>query len=128
MDNPALGRQVLDIADTEPLRFDMGAWAERNELCGMTACLGGHAMLLSGYTCRLEQQENGTWDYAWYRPDGTEVGDLPEESAKLLGMSEDEEYDGAAGQTWRDAVWFDGEHGLDRFRKLVEEAEGAAEP
>jgi hypothetical protein len=112
MDNPELGRKVLNVADLEPESFSMGTWGERT-VCGTVACLAGHALLQSGY--RLHRSGEFT------RPDGTHVYSMSGEAERLLGMTGQEaQGDGII------PLWYDMFGGLDRFRKLVEEAEGRA--
>ena len=111
MENPKLGRAVLDVIDAEPQTLDMHSFGygttegEASEWpCGTTACLAGHALLASGY--RLVES-------SFYRPNGEYVGNEAGEAARLLGMSSQE--------AW--AFW-DYANGPDQFRKMVEEAEG----
>jgi len=112
--NAALGRKILD-------KFDQGYgemmyWGQPgapNE-CGTAACLGGWAMILSGYTLAGPD--------CYRRPDGTTVpGSYADEAQMLLGMTTGE---AQAGNEDGISVWFDFEDGPDRFRKLVEESEG----
>ena len=49
--------------------------------CGTTACLAGHAMLLSGYTLRRDH---------FIRPDGVMVDFEFEEAQLLMGISHDQ--------------------------------------
>lgn len=118
MENPELGRKILDTADTEPENFDMATWVNVTE-CGTTACLAGHAMLLSGYTIRHGVQGG----LAFCRPDGSEVDVNSNEAQQLLGLSDKETYDPDLDEP---RIWYDFAHGPDRLRKLVEEAEGRA--
>lgn len=119
MENVTLGREVIDQADADPRSFSMFGWAHQNTQaeCGTVACLGGWAMLKSGYTWGVDSH---TFRSVFTRPDGSVVHSPDDEAAYLLGMSEDEEY----GDEYR-PIWYDYENGLDRFRKLVEAAEGA---
>jgi hypothetical protein len=105
LENAELGRTVLDTIDANPESFDMHIWGtSKDPWCGTVACLAGHIMLASGY--RL----NGT---KFHRPDGDWVINEGKEAAHLIGLT---------GYS-RD-LWTDYGYGLDRFRKLVEEAEG----
>lgn len=113
MENYQLGRQVLDVADFDEARFDMRTWGQLGS-CGTTACLAGHAMLLSGYT--LARQD------CYYRPDGSLVGDLLTEAVRLLGMSENESVYGSRANGPL-SLFLDMTRGLERFRELVEAAE-----
>jgi len=111
MDNPQLGRKILDIADFETERFDMLVWGMTTS-CGTAACLAGHTLLQSGY--KLDGGEN------FLRPDGTPIPNNPgEEARQLLGMTRGE-------VTFSDMelpLWVDFNHGLERFRAIVERAE-----
>lgn len=118
MKDTVLGREVLDQADAHPDSFDMGGWAyasPRSE-CGTVACLAGWAMLKRGYT----YHQSGAGVVAFYRPDGSFVSYIADEAEYLLGMADDDVYGGGR------PIWHDMDDGLDRFRKLVEEAEGQA--
>lgn len=118
MKNTELGRKIIDIIDTEPERFEMGHWGEVTE-CGTTACIAGHAMLLSGYTYNVVHDR-------YERPSGTVVLHEAREAAKLLGMDEAEPFYPAADGNVMAMLWYDMKGGPDRFRKLVEESEGQA--
>ena len=112
MDNPELGRKVLDVADFEPEHFDMHVWA-KHSLCGTVACLAGHALLQAGY-------ELDSWSQ-FVRPDDLSyVTGIPWEAELVLGMT-GEEVDGAHGSNL--PLWNDFENGLERFRAVVEKAE-----
>jgi hypothetical protein len=111
MQNVKLGRAIVDVMDLTPELFNMNSWG-RVTACGTVACLAGHAMLLSGYTCK------GTGGL-FYRPDGTLVFDEAGEARCLLGMEYEEIRIGFGSEIWHDYV-----EGPDRFRKLVEESEG----
>lgn len=110
MDNPALGRRVIDVMDTDPEHFSMATWGSRTA-CGTVACLAGTAMLLSGYAFD---------GMNFFRPDGSITDREDLEAASLLGMSPAEVNGGAPGL----GIWYDMASGPDRFRKLVEESEG----
>jgi hypothetical protein len=147
-----LGREVLDAADAEAAylraadrrvrgvpgsprpepprhRFSMGVWGNLSG-CGTVGCLAGTALLLRGYRI------TGLNEFS--RPDGTAVpvrcpqeflsSDIAEEAARVLDMSEDEEFRTAEASPWRaaDKIWYDIENGLERFRCLVEDAEAKA--
>lgn len=123
MRNPELGRKILDIIDTQPEKFQMSVFGAHRydpagEVCGTVACLAGWAMLLSGY--ELDK------DDIFLRPDGTDVDSEDGEARELLGMSITDELSGYDGSVHdpHAKVWFDFFHGPDRFRKLVEKAEG----
>lgn len=116
MENVKLAREVLAQAEAEPGRFDMGDWITEDE-CGMTACIGGWTMIKSGYMFRWLPR---TESRVWVRPDGTVVGGgYADEAAMLLGMDEAERRFGDGYEE----IWFDMDHGLDRFRDLIEHCE-----
>jgi hypothetical protein len=110
MDNPKLGRAVLDVADFEPESFDMHTWGTQLE-CGTVACLAGHTLLLSGYHLNSSSE--------FQRPDFTYVQEVMREAEGLLGMTR-EESDPDGGHT---SVWVDYGNGVERFRAIVEKAE-----
>lgn len=126
MRNPELGRKILDIIDMQPEKFQMSVFGAHRydsagESCGTVACLAGWAMFLSGYC--LDKDE------VFQRPDGTFVDREDGEARELLGMSiSDELYLSEFNPSHPNAkIWFDCKHGPDRFRKLVEKAEGDQE-
>jgi len=114
MDNPKLGREVLDVVDFEPEQFRMTVWGGYTS-CGTVACLAGTALLKSGY--RL-----GRHGY-YHRPDGELVRDISGEARCLLGMTGAEICN--QGEL---AIWVDFTHGVERFRALVEKAEKEGGP
>jgi len=126
MRNPELGRKILDIIDMQPEKFRMSIFGahrynETGEVCGTVGCLAGWAMLLSGYELDT--------DDIFIRPDGTDVENEDAEARELLGMTITDElygYDGSQHDPCA-KVWFDFSDGPDRFRKLVEKAEGEQE-
>ena len=117
IENAALGRAVLDVADSDPEHFAMRDWIAEHS-CGTVACLGGWTLIKAGYTYVQVEAEYG--DYRFYRPDGTMVGALDDEARKLLGLTGD----GTNEEGRQVAVFYDMRNGVDRFRKMVEEAEG----
>lgn len=119
IENAELGRAVLDVADLDPEHFDMGSWVEAGE-CGTIACLGGWTLIKAGYKHKRMRLGgiDGMWFRAFVSPDGTIVRETGEEAARLLGLSTNQEPGSFT------PVWYDFEHGVDRFRKMVEEAEG----
>lgn len=120
MRNYRLGRMVVDKATLEPEHFDMSDWVTGDQGCGMTACLGGWTMLLAGYT---------TSGHSFWRPDGSLVrGGYADEAARLLGMTEDERYQRDPYQqvNFLPEVFFDADHGLERFIARVEASEREA--
>lgn len=119
MENVKLGRTVLNHIDQHPELFDMGSWAVRTP-CGTVACLAGTSMLLSGYKLIADE--------TFVRPDGSKVMNESQEAQALLGMDNREAHGVTpSGQPdYREiSIWFDMQHGLDRFRRIVEESEAA---
>jgi hypothetical protein len=117
-----LGRAVLDVVDYEPEHFSMLRWGGI-EACGTVACLAGTALLKAG--CTLRQVPDG---FAWCefrRPDGSAVTSEAAEAQFLLGLTDDEVGIGEAGTGIGTRLWHDYEHGVERFRALVEKAEKA---
>lgn len=108
VENPELGRAVLDAIDANPERLYMGSWGYSHGGCGTTACLAGHTMIAAGYHLS---------GYCFYRPDGEMVTHEAKEAEQLLGMT--------GSDVPGVELWFDFENGPDRFRKMIEEAEGA---
>src|SRR5712692_7014474 len=111
MDNPELGRKVLDYVTSHPGEFDMTVWGGFTP-CGTVACLAGHTMLLAGYQlARLN---------SFHRPDGTKVRRKSAEAAKLLGLVPDEQFS-------QDSFSLFGvqqnEDAIKWFRRLVEKSE-----
>lgn len=120
MDNPELGRLIIKQVEAFPETFGMPRW-----ICGTAACLGGHALLLSGYELRpcgagetfvhgIDQQNRPV---IFRRPDGSDVHDPGREAQMLLGMS-DEEAGSGTGNIFSPFQHED--HALARFRALVE--------
>jgi hypothetical protein len=126
MENAELGRLALKQIDTFPDTFSMSTWGIRTE-CGTVACLAGHAMLCSGYEEKTFPQYRMV---SYIRPDGAEVlrtltghrayGD---EAQELLGMSKTERYGCPCPLRpgCDDDIFLDMGHGLERFRRLLEE-------
>ena len=112
IENAALGRAVLNVVDGDPKHFSMEMWAYANS-CDTVACLGGWALLKSGY--RIVSTESGRM---FIRPDGTVIRGVDVEAARVLGMTISRDHIPGI------EVFYDFEHGVDRFRKMVEEAEG----
>jgi hypothetical protein len=118
MRNYQLGRQVVTKAEHDPEHFSMSTWASpAYGACGMTACLGGWAMILAGYSYVIDCND----EILFYRPDGSLVhGGYADEVEELLGFTPAERKDlGSFGGE----VWFDTKHGLERFRAMVEASE-----
>lgn len=119
MDNYKLGRRVLDAVDADPDQFDMGDWVIETS-CGTSFCLGGHTLILSGYTYRVDGG-----DIYFTRPDGSPVdGGYADEAERLLGFGEAEKAERQDGG--KPEIWFDPFGGLRRFRALVEDSEAKA--
>lgn len=119
MDNPELGRKVLDHATAHPETFDMSTWGMVTD-CGTGGCLAGHTMLQYGYGF----DENAC---RFVRPDGSEVsgGYEGDEADGLLGLTEDERYSDN-WQAWELFCASQTNHeALERFRSIVEASEAA---
>lgn len=86
MENTELGKLVLKQIETFPETFTMRTFGYRGQVsgyaCGTVACLGGHALLLSGY--ELEAGEDQVTKYL--RPDGSRVDATGNEAARVLGL------------------------------------------
>ncbi len=106
-----LGREVLDVADFESEHFEMRTWGTVTRGCGVVACLAGTTLLCSGYTMND--------DGIFWRPDGSFVENVPQEAQDLLGLSVADTLEGNT-LPW---LWMDFDHGLERFRAIVEKAE-----
>ena len=83
MENLELAKLVYKQVTEFPETFDMSAWGYQNK-CGTSACIAGHAMLLSGYGLLGEN--------VFVRPDGSPVHNNTQEALSLLGMDDDEYY------------------------------------
>jgi hypothetical protein len=115
MDNPKLGRAVLDVHDFRPENFNMRIWGKRTP-CGSVACLAGTTLLESG---EYYLAEGG----AFFRvSDNAIIGRVDSVAEMLLGMTREEVWEGADPEN-PEAVWFDWVNGPERFRKIVERAE-----
>jgi hypothetical protein len=129
MENKELGRLILKQEEAEPWSFRMSHWATRSD-CGTTACIAGHAMLMSGYSLRV-CEIGSTRIVAFIRPDGSEVFDHTSEGMKLLGFSRScmsvLRCDGSCGgyhdpETGHGLFTeFDDQRALDRLRELCED-------
>ena len=128
MDNPQLGRQVLD-------EFDKGngvmkSWARQMPgECNMVACLGGWTMIKAGYTVKIQDPGivGGPIWAVFTRPNGTTVPPMyyGDEAQMLLGMSDEEVMlDSPETADTAGGIWYNWDNGPDLFRKLVEESEG----
>jgi hypothetical protein len=122
MENPELGRKVLDHIDEHPEQFNMHYWGVMRPACGTMACLAGHTLIQAGYGFLGED--------TFVAPDGTHVAPSaapelrpPDVARQLLGLSY-EEYFGAPDE----AMLFY-EHtnsaAIARFRAIVEASEAA---
>jgi hypothetical protein len=120
-----LAKLILKQARTCPETFYMGSWGYESS-CGTVACLAGHAMLLSGYRLRSDEERNKEGqligDYRLYEcPDGTLVeGFYGDEAQRLLQMTDEERFEATPGE-FRHDIFLDIQDGLERFAKLVEE-------
>lgn len=112
MENKELGRLILKQADAFPETFDMFEWIIFHP-CHTSACICGHAMLLSGYTFG---EVPGIEGVRWYRPDGSLVADEEEEGIALLGLTEDD-YQGPGERLFYD----NDENAIARLTRLVRE-------
>lgn len=122
MQNPELGRKVLDYIDEHPEQFNINYWGVPDTGCGTVACFAGHALLQAGYEMT---------GYDRFRaPDGTVVSmygadGVPEWTAKkLLGLSDDEYYE----EGWKNPLFCeeDGDRAVIRFTAIVEASEAEA--
>ena len=117
MDNPGLGRKVLDFVTEHPKQFDMDDWGRETD-CGTVGCLAGHTMLQAGYEI---------CDFVYLRPDGSRVGDHAREAASLLGLTEVDRFgefdDLTTGCLFSSRQPAD--EALARFRSIVEASEAA---
>jgi len=120
MDNPRLGRKVLDFVTAHRDQFDMGAWGYTSHACGTTGCLAGWAMILSGYTLAVNQSSGAE---TFRRPDGSEVSDEGGEAQELLGLTAGER-DNGSGASPLFLMYED--EAIERFRELVEASEARA--
>lgn len=82
MDNPELGRKVLNHLGEHPEQFDMGTFGEIIADCGTVACLAGHTLLQDHYEVDA--------DGFYYDHDGVIVIDEQTEAVFLLGLTDDE--------------------------------------
>lgn len=121
MDNPELGRKVLDHVTGHPELFKMSTWGQVTE-CGTAGCLAGHTMLQDGYSFDEDTSR-------FVRPDGSTVssGAEGDEAARLLGLTVDEQYDEgwdlfSAAQTEDHVAWF---RSIVEASEAIEAASGA---
>jgi hypothetical protein len=77
-------RGVLDLIDRHPELWDQRWYVCPDPLCGTTACVAGHALLMRGFTFSAHR---------FFRPDGTHVssGLIGDEAASLLGLTRKEQ-------------------------------------
>lgn len=116
--NADLGRKVLDHVTAHREQFDMSDFGHIDPECGTVCCLGGWAMVLSGYHVSPQ---------AFFRPDGSVVGSEGDEARELLGLSDEEyarEYEGSRVPSL--FLDYDEDRAIERFRALVEAAEAVA--
>jgi hypothetical protein len=83
MQNLELAERMLAHLEAHPEELAMRLYGAVYE-CGTTACLAGHAMLQSGYSC--------TRMGMFYRPDGSVVECEPWEAEQLLGLASHERF------------------------------------
>jgi hypothetical protein len=116
MENKELGRLVIKQAEAFPESFYMGTWA-RETPCGTTACIAGHALLLSGYSVQFRPMMLLSGEVfpdkraVFLDPEG-EVVICPQEARRLLGLSLQEE---------NSLFYADEESAIARLRELCEE-------
>lgn len=79
-------RGVLNVIDLYPERWRQTTFYAHDPLVVWVACVGGHAMILSGY--RVEKLHH-LW--AFFRPSGVRVPLLGDEAASLLGLTRKEQ-------------------------------------
>ena len=77
-------RKVADIIDFEPDRFYMGSWEKQNE-CGTTACIAGHAAELHDDRINLSSEHSmaSTRLNMWVRRQGKNLG-LTADAAEMM--------------------------------------------
>ena len=77
-------RKVADIIDFDSDRFYMGSWEKQNE-CGTTACIAGHAAELHGDRINLSSDDSMAISRlnAWVRRQGRNLG-LTADAAEMM--------------------------------------------
>lgn len=129
--DPVLGRKVLTRIEDDAA-FDMDLWiclparglpadavVSRTNMCGTSACIGGHVLLEAGYT----------FSGCWRKPDGDRLTDAISGEARHLLQLTPEEYMGTEGTQDDVPLFFDDRPDAvvrERFRALVEAAEARA--
>lgn len=111
--NTELGWKVYEYAKDHPEEFDMDYWVH-GQPCGTTACLAGHALILSGYRI-------GPAGRIFWRPDGTLVGNPGREAQDLLGLDASDRYAGGDLFSMKS-----NEAALERFHDLLLASDPAA--
>lgn len=110
--NIPLARKVLEHIEAHPEEHAQAHFASKNE-CGTTACIAGHALLLSG-AYRIDNFDGDEFDF-FEASTGKLV--LPSDTAQgLLGLTHDQ----------REELFFalqDKDEALEYLRNLITDAE-----
>lgn len=117
--NIALAQRVHAAMDSDPRAVNMNIWGYRDGNGHFRGCIGGHAMILSGYTVKALNE--------FLRPDGSRVTSAHAEAHRLLGISScgGSDMDNEAGCLF----WvMDSGQALSRFASVIELEQQAAIP
>lgn len=116
MANASLLRELLTFIEDNPEQFDTTVFGEPGRPCGPVADLAGHALMLGGWTLVA--------DNTFKSPDGgreiRRYEDIEREACALLGLTEDEYWDGGDISP---LFALNGDAAIRRLRELTEQAE-----
>jgi hypothetical protein len=114
--NTELARKVLDQIRIFPETHNQRSYVKENE-CGTTCCIAGHALSFSGYTlAHVRDYENAYKGLTFRRPDGGEMVDTWwTEAMDLLGLSH--------GEAVRLFFEWDNEAAIELLEQMIKSAE-----
>lgn len=85
--NVELAEKVLAKIEAHPETLNMSDWAARDDVCGTTLCIAGHAMIESGEYTLIDHPVYGV-DIA--PVDGRRWTGYEDEGRRLLGISDED--------------------------------------